>query len=101
MTRLREAKAIPRVEARKLAAEWRASPGARNSEDLTSDRGGAAGRNVLLVILESAGAKYLRPYGAVEDPMPHLTRLARDAVLFENAYAVYPESIQGLFSVIY
>jgi arylsulfatase A-like enzyme len=52
------------------------------------------------VILESAGARYLRPYGAVEDPMPHLTRLAREAVLFENAYAVYPESIKGLFSVL-
>ena len=31
------------------------------------------------------------------DPMPKLTRLATKAVLFENAYAVYPESIKGLF----
>jgi phosphoglycerol transferase MdoB-like AlkP superfamily enzyme len=93
--------AVPRVEARPLVAEWRASPGGiMESEDLTSYRGAAAGRNVVLVILESAGARYLRSYGAVEDPMPHLTRLAREAVLFENAYAVYPESIKGLFSVL-
>jgi phosphoglycerol transferase MdoB-like AlkP superfamily enzyme len=32
--------------------------------------------------------------------MPNLTRLANQALLFENAYAVYPESIKGLFSVL-
>jgi len=51
-------------------------------------------------VLESTAAQYLRPYGAAEDPMPNLTRLASQAVLFENAYAVYPESIKGLFSVL-
>jgi arylsulfatase A-like enzyme len=32
--------------------------------------------------------------------MPNLTRLAETSLLFENAYAVYPESIKGLFSVL-
>jgi phosphoglycerol transferase MdoB-like AlkP superfamily enzyme len=32
--------------------------------------------------------------------MPNLSALARRALLFENAYAVYPESIKGLFSVL-
>jgi len=32
--------------------------------------------------------------------MPHLTRLASQAILFEHAYAVYPESIKALFSVL-
>ncbi len=32
--------------------------------------------------------------------MPHLTRLAKQAVRFESAYAVYPESIKGLFSIL-
>jgi phosphoglycerol transferase MdoB-like AlkP superfamily enzyme len=32
--------------------------------------------------------------------MPNLTALARRALVFENAYAVYPESIKGLFSVL-
>lgn len=32
--------------------------------------------------------------------MPFLSELATRAVLFEDAYAVYPESIKGLFSVL-
>jgi len=82
--------------------EWRASPipEASPAEDLTRLRGSLSGRDVLLVFLESAGAAYLRPYGASEDPMPGLTALAREALVFESAYAVYPESIKGLYSVI-
>jgi arylsulfatase A-like enzyme len=72
----------------------------RPSSDLTCLRSSAAGRNVVLIALESTGARYLRCYGAKEDPMPNLTRLAEASVLFENAYAVYPESIKGLFSVL-
>ena len=69
-------------------------------EDLTSLRGAAAGRNVVLIALESTGARSLRCYGAKEDPTPNLTRLAEISLLFENAYSVYPESIKGLFSVL-
>src|SRR2546429_4415378 len=43
-------------------------------------------------------------YGAPDDGghdvMPNLSTLARRALVFENAYAVYPESIKGLFSVL-
>src|SRR5262249_60287200 len=38
--------------------------------------------------------------GAAEDPMPNLTALAGRGLLFENAYAVYPESIKGLFALL-
>jgi len=68
--------------------------------DLSGWRGSAAGRNVVLVLLESTGAGYLRPYGAARDPMPRLTALAREAVVFERAYTVYPESVKTLFSVL-
>src|SRR5262249_4537003 len=34
------------------------------------------------------------------DPMPNLSELARTALVFENAYAVYPESIKALFSFL-
>ena len=104
---------LPRVrgEAPTLQADWRSglaeSKPARwgerprePAEDLTHFRGAAAGRNVVLIALESTGARYLRCYGAKEDPMPNLTRLAATSLLFENAYAVYPESIKGLFSVL-
>lgn len=82
--------------------EWRASPfdSGAAAQELSKYRGSAAGRNIVLVILESTAAGYLRPYGAAEDPMPNLTHLASESILFENAYAVYPESIKGLFSTL-
>jgi lipoteichoic acid synthase len=93
--------ALPRVGARAGEADWRRSAfeGAAR-EDLSRFRGVAAGRNVVLVSLESTAAQYLQPWGDREDRMPNLTRLARRAILFENAYAVYPESIKGLFSLL-
>lgn len=84
-----------------VPADWRVSP-YRGPEgtDLRPYRGSARGMNVLMVALESTAAQYLRPYGAAEDPMPNLTTLAARAVLVENAYAVYPESIKGLFATL-
>jgi arylsulfatase A-like enzyme len=70
------------------------------ADDLARFRGAAANRNVVVVLLESAAAQYLRPYGAAEDPMPNLTALAGEGMLFEHAYAVYPESIKGMFAVL-
>jgi phosphoglycerol transferase MdoB-like AlkP superfamily enzyme len=62
--------------------------------------GFAAGRNIVMISLESAGAQYLGLYGAEPDVMPNLTALARHAVVFDHAYAAYPESIKGLFSIL-
>src|SRR6266545_2178028 len=100
--------ALPRVEATRAEnRDWRTSPVPTvdspvppGPDDLSRFKGAARGRNVILILLESTGAKYLRPCGAAEDPMPHLTALASQAILFENAYAVYPESINGLLSVL-
>lgn len=90
------------VEKQLAHREWRLSPfdSGAAAEELSKYRGSAAGRNVVLVILESTAAAYLRPYGAQEDPMPNLTKLASRSIVFENAYAVYPESIKGLFSTL-
>jgi arylsulfatase A-like enzyme len=88
--------ALPRVEAADLAGDWRLSPfGSPRGEDLSRFRGAAAGRNVVVVHLESTAAGHLRPYGADTDPMPHLTELSRHAILFENAYTAYPETIKS------
>ena len=96
---------LHRVRAAAGDADWRTSafPQARKENDgadLSSLRGAGAGRNVLLVVLESTGAAYLRPYGAAEDPTPNLTSLASRSVVFENAYAVYPESIKGMLAFL-
>jgi hypothetical protein len=76
---------------------------AKPARDLSRFRGKARGLNVLWVILESTGARYLRDWqrGAdltKRDPMPNLTRLTRRALRFQNAYAAYPESIKGLWA---
>ncbi len=98
--------ALPRIWWRsgdvKRDEDWRVSPfaTAHSDEDLSGWRGRANGRNVVLVLLESAGARYLQPYGAGLDPMPNLSQLARESIIFDNAYSVYPESIKQLFSVL-
>jgi glucan phosphoethanolaminetransferase (alkaline phosphatase superfamily) len=90
--------------------DWRSSPFPARYEtvDLSRFAGAARGFNVVLVSLESTAAQYLALYGAPEsgkpggklDAMPNLSALARHSLVFENAYAVYPESIKGLFSVL-
>jgi arylsulfatase A-like enzyme len=82
--------------------DWRASrfETGRITEDLSRFAGTARGYNVVMVSLESTAAQYLSLYGAVQETMPNLSLLARRALVFEDAYAVYPESIKGLFSVL-
>ena len=95
------ATSLPRLSARPGAEDWRTSPFAgREAADLTSRRGEMAGRNVVIVILESTAAQYLASYGAKDDPTPNLTALAKSSIVFEHAYAVYPESIKGLFALL-
>ena len=91
----------PRIAAAAATADWRASPfETRVREDLSRFRGVARGRNVVVIALESTGARYLQPYGATSDPMPAISALARQAIVFDAAYAVYPESIKGLFATM-
>ncbi|MDA1015390.1 MAG: sulfatase [Planctomycetota bacterium] len=100
---------VPRVDAEAAEADWRASPFnppeiaepvGFDGTSLDRYRGVARDQNVVLVILESVGARYLKPYGANRDPMPHLSELAERSMLFENAYVVYPESIKGLVAIL-
>jgi phosphoglycerol transferase MdoB-like AlkP superfamily enzyme len=91
----------PRIAARAATADWRASPvadGAR--EDLTNLRGAAVGRNLVIVALESMAAEYLVFHGADKDPTPNLTGVAAKSLVFDAAYAAYPESIKGLFALL-
>jgi hypothetical protein len=95
------ATSLPRVTPMAAEADWRASPfPQQGGADLTSLRGSMRGRNVVLVVLESTGSRHLKTYGAAMDPMPNLTALARRALVVERAYAVYPESIKGLFATL-
>jgi arylsulfatase A-like enzyme len=93
---------LPQYSAAGSVSDWRTSPfpAFAASGALSKYRGAAAGRNVVLVLLESTASQYLRLYGAAEDPTPNLTRLGSQSIVFENAYAVYPESIRELFAVL-
>jgi hypothetical protein len=95
------ATSLPRVTPVPGHIDWRASPfPTAGGEDLSRLRGAMRGRNVIVVALESTGARHLKMYGAADDPMPRLTALARQAIVFERAYAIYPESVKGLFGTL-
>ena len=90
-----------RVEAREGTDDWRTSPASQaHDEEPLPFEGIAKGKNVVVIILESAGSRYLKPYGAAEDPMPTITSLSQHSILFENASTVYPESIKGLMATL-
>jgi hypothetical protein len=58
---------LPVVAASPAPADWRESPipaAPQTQVDLTRLGGAAGGMNVLIVVLESTGARYLAPYGA-------------------------------------
>ena len=97
---------LPQAAGPAGTSDWRESrfPTGYATQSLAQFAGSAAGLNVVMISLESTAAQYLSLYGAPDvgrgDPMPNLSILARRALVFENAYAVYPESIKGLFSVL-
>ena len=91
---------LPEVHAAGSYTDWRHSIDSVAADSVPNLSGSARGMNIVMISLESTAARYLALYGAKEDPTPHLTALARNAMVFENAYAVYPESIKGLYSVL-
>src|SRR5262245_2237650 len=54
-------------------------------------RSALSGANVMLVILDSAGARHLGPWGGPAQASPEIQRLASEGVVFENVFtpAVY------------
>ena len=52
--------------------------------------GAARPRNVIVVILESVGTKYLSLYGSPYDTTPHLLAESRHALLFDGVHAHAP-----------
>ena len=57
-------------------------------------------RSIVWVILESTGARFLSPYGGARETTPQLAALADQALIAARAYAAYPESIKGLYSML-
>jgi arylsulfatase A-like enzyme len=89
-----------RHERLEIAAQVLPLPEEGPALDLTRFRGKAARRNVIWVILESTGARYIGSYGHAPDPTPRLSALAEQAIVFDNAHCTAPDSIKGLFSML-
>jgi hypothetical protein len=86
------------------AADWRREEPAAVEPGVDRLRGAAAGRSVVLVVLESAAARHLGPWAerAPEhaEPMPFLATLAAQSLTVRTTWAVYPESIKGLTALL-
>jgi arylsulfatase A-like enzyme len=64
---------------------------------------GAAGSgppNIILIVLDAASAAYFGVYGAARDSTPNIDRLARQSVLFENAYSQSATTISSTASLL-
>ncbi|HEY2946070.1 MAG TPA: sulfatase [Vicinamibacteria bacterium] len=62
-------------------------------------RRGAAGTNVLFVILDAARARELGSYGYARPTTPEIDRLATEGVLFEHAYTPAVYTLAAMSSV--
>ena len=90
---------LPRVPAKSQATELRVQIPATGTMLAASEAaplrelaGALRGRNVVMVVLESAAARFV---DAADKPMPFLAELGDAGLRFHNAYAVFPESIEG------
>jgi len=56
-------------------------------------------RHVVVVMVESLSAEFLGAYGSPKGLTPNLDRLAREGLLFTNAYATGTRTVRGLEAV--
>jgi arylsulfatase A-like enzyme len=56
--------------------------------------------NVVLISIDTLRADHLGSYGAAGDPTPHLDRLAREGVLFEQAITASPWTLPAIASLM-
>ena len=59
----------------------------------------APGPNVFVIVLDAASAAYISPYGAPDDATPHISQLAADSVVFENAYSQTASTVSSMVSL--
>lgn len=72
-------------------------PGATTA-DYSHLHGAADDMNLVFVVMESTGAEYLGLYGAERDAMPNVSRIAEQALVFDNWYTVTPASMKSMFA---
>lgn len=55
--------------------------------------------NVILIVVESLGAKFIAPLGGQKDTTPFLNKLAEESIFFENLYANGTRTVRGLEAI--
>lgn len=56
--------------------------------------------NVVIVLMESMSARYMRAFGASEDLTPNLDRLAKEGLFFDRVYSTGTRTVRGIEAVI-
>ncbi|HXG27988.1 MAG TPA: LTA synthase family protein [Nevskiales bacterium] len=74
-------------------------PQGRITRRYAARRNGLGALNVVVVVEESFGAEYIGAYGDRRGLTPEFDALARDGVLFANAYATGTRTVRGLEAI--
>mgnify|MGYP001614924607 CR=1 FL=1 len=56
--------------------------------------------NVVMVVMESMSARFMRSFGELKDLTPNLDRLARQGLFFNNVFATGTRTVRGLEALI-
>ncbi len=82
----------------------RAADATAEPDPLATFRDRAGPCNVVMVVMESVGSRYMGHFGAPHANTPELTRLARRGITFDRIYASQPytsNAMAGLFCSVY
>lgn len=52
--------------------------------------------NIVMIVVESLGAKFIGPLSNNSDTTPYLNQLAKESIFFENLYATGTRTVRGL-----
>jgi phosphoglycerol transferase MdoB-like AlkP superfamily enzyme len=55
--------------------------------------------NVVIIVVESLGAKFIAPLGGQSDTTPYLNKLADESLFFENLYSSGTRTVRGLEAI--
>lgn len=55
--------------------------------------------NVVVIVVESLGAKFIEPLGGFKNITPNLNQLSSDSIFFENFYATGTRTVRGLEAI--
>ncbi len=55
--------------------------------------------NVVMIVVESLGAKFIGPLGGMENTTPYLNALAEKSVFFKNLYSTGTRTVRGLEAI--